>query len=125
MRPRLRSLSFHVFAQSGHTPQLEHGDQNRAQCEELTDFHADVEGNEVGNQRYRGDLEVQDLRGEAEPGKSQKTSVATFVFGWNPNHRWNVPRLSSAFYTTERLMIASIRYEHTLTPVRTPNTNAV
>lgn len=58
-----------------------HHDQDGAQRQDLSDFHADVEGQQVRQKAVTGDLVVLDLRGQAEPMKAAETSVATLVLG--------------------------------------------
>ncbi len=67
-----------------------------AERQKLADLDAHVEGQKVGQQSVFGDLVSRILVARPVPWNRPKISVAALVLGWNPNHFWNAPRLSSA-----------------------------
>lgn len=64
----------------GPTP-VAHQDQNGGERQQLADLDTDVEGQKVGDQPIRCDVELADLGREAEAVENPKTRVASFVFG--------------------------------------------
>lgn len=60
-----------------------HHDQDGAQRQDLSDFYADVEGQQVGQKAVTGDLVVLDLGGQAEPMKEPKNEGRNLGVGLN------------------------------------------
>ena len=70
-----------VAHETGGSAPVTHPDQDDGQGQQLADFHADVEGEQVGDQAVRRDLVLQDLGGQAEAVKQAKDQRGRFGVG--------------------------------------------